>query len=228
MTAQKKTCDSSALFRRLPAIDDLLRRPRIVALETRVSHALVLDAARGVLEELRARIARGAAADEDELDPARIESQVLARVEAELASSLRAVINATGVVLHTNLGRAPLGASAIEHLRDVSAQYSNLEYDLEAGARGKRDIHAGRLLERVLGAESALVVNNNAAAVYLVLHTLARGEAIVSRGELVEIGDGFASLTSWSKAARRCARWEPRTARAWQITSAPSTSELAC
>jgi L-seryl-tRNA(Ser) seleniumtransferase len=192
MTAQKKASDSSALFRRLPAIDDLLHRPRIVALEARVSHNLVVDAARAVLEELRGRIARGAAAAEDELDLARIETQVMERVEAELAFSLRAVINATGVVLHTNLGRAPLGASAIEHLRDVSAQYSNLEYDLEAGARGKRDVHAGRLLERVLGAESALVVNNNAAAVYLVLHTLARGgEAIVSRGELVEIGDGF-------------------------------------
>ena len=192
MTAQKKASDSSALYRRLPAIDDLLRRPEIVALEARVSHTLVVEAARGVLEELRARIARGGVAGEDGLELACIESQVLARVETELAFSLCAVINATGVVLHTNLGRAPLGQVAIDHLRDVSTQYSNLEYDLEGGARGKRDVHAGRLLERVLGAESALVVNNNAAAVYLVLHTLARsGEAIVSRGELVEIGDGF-------------------------------------
>lgn len=183
---------AAALYRRLPAVDDLLRRPAIVALEPRLSHTLVVEAVRGVLEELRARIAREPALAEEELDAARIEAQILARIEAELAFSLRAVINATGVVLHTNLGRAPLSAAAMDHLREVSAQYSNLEYDLAGGARGKRDVHAGRLLERVLGAEAALVVNNNAAAVYLVLHTLARGgEAIVSRGELVEIGDGF-------------------------------------
>src|SRR4029078_4887665 len=95
------------------------------------------------------------------------------------------VINATGVILHTNLGRAPLGAT------DIIPGFSNLEYDLSAGERGKRDVHTGRLLERLLG-RPAIVVNNNAAAVYLALHELAAGyEVVVSRGELIEIGDGF-------------------------------------
>jgi len=192
MTPSPKESASAALYRRLPAVDDLLRRPELVALEPRLPHTLVMDAVRSVMDELRARIAREPAISEEDLTAARIAAQILLRVEAGLAYSLRAVINATGVILHTNLGRAPLGEPALEHARQVSTQYSNLEYDLAAGARGKRDVHAGRLLERVLGAESALVVNNNAAAVYLVLHTLARsGEAIVSRGELVEIGDGF-------------------------------------
>jgi L-seryl-tRNA(Ser) seleniumtransferase len=192
MANSREESAAAAAYRRLPAVDDLLRRSGIVELEARFSRALVVAAARGVLDDLRARIAREPALAEEEFDTARLEARLIARLEAELAYSLRAVINATGVVLHTNLGRAPLSARAMEHLRDVAAQYSNLEYDLDAGARGKRDVHAGRLLERVLGAEAALVVNNNAAAVYLVLRTLARGgEAIVSRGELVEIGDGF-------------------------------------
>jgi len=109
-----------------------------------------------------------------------------------LSRSLQPVINATGVILHTNLGRAPLTAAAIEEFRRTATQYSNLEYDLEAGARGKRDVHTAQLLERLTGAEAAMVVNNCAAAVLLVLAALAkRGEVIVSRGELIEIGDGF-------------------------------------
>jgi L-seryl-tRNA(Ser) seleniumtransferase len=188
----KDSAQAGALFRLLPAVDDLLRRPLLAAAELRAGRALLVEAARAELEELRARIAREPQIGQAELDPARIEAQVLARLDADLAHSLRPVINATGVILHTNLGRAPLGAAALEHLREVSGQYSNLEYDLESGARGKRDVHTAPLLARVLGAEAAILVNNNAAAVFLVLHTLARGgEAIVSRGELVEIGDGF-------------------------------------
>ena len=102
------------------------------------------------------------------------------------------MINATGVILHTNLGRAPLSAAVVEEFRRTATQYSNLEYDLEAGARGKRDVHTSSLLERLTGAEAAIVVNNCAAAVLLVLAALAKGgEVIVSRGELIEIGDGF-------------------------------------
>jgi L-seryl-tRNA(Ser) seleniumtransferase len=113
-------------------------------------------------------------------------------VERVLASSLEPVINATGVILHTNLGRAPLSGAAIEEIRRSAASYNNLEYDLGAGARGKRDVHVARLLERLTGADAAIVVNNCAAAVLLVLAALAKGgEAIVSRGELIEIGDGF-------------------------------------
>jgi L-seryl-tRNA(Ser) seleniumtransferase len=113
-------------------------------------------------------------------------------VEQVLASSLAPVINATGVILHTNLGRAPLSGAAVDEIRRSAASYSNLEYDLEAGARGKRDVHVAQLLERLTGAEAAIVVNNCAAAVLLVLAALAKGgEVIVSRGELIEIGDGF-------------------------------------
>lgn len=121
-----------------------------------------------------------------------LEDRALADIAARLAPSLRPVINATGVLLHTNLGRAPLASGAVEAAARVSAGYSNLEYDLAQGARGHRHTHAERLLTDLTGAESALVVNNNAAAALLVLAALASGrEVIVSRGELVEIGGGF-------------------------------------
>jgi L-seryl-tRNA(Ser) seleniumtransferase len=121
-----------------------------------------------------------------------LEERITSLVEGILARSLQPVINATGVVLHTNLGRAPLPAAVVEEFRRSGTQYSNLEYDLEAGARGKRDVHTAQLLERLTGAEAAIVVNNCAAAVLLVLAALAKGgEVIVSRGELIEIGDGF-------------------------------------
>jgi L-seryl-tRNA(Ser) seleniumtransferase len=121
-----------------------------------------------------------------------LESHITAEVERILARSLQPVINATGVILHTNLGRAPLPAAVVEEFRKTATQYSNLEYDLEHGQRGKRDVHTAQLLERLTGAEAALVVNNCAAAVLLVLAALSRnGEVLVSRGELIEIGDGF-------------------------------------
>ena len=121
-----------------------------------------------------------------------IEARIIAEVESALELSLRPVINATGVVLHTNLGRAPLAGAVIDHLNEAATKYSNLEYDVEAGSRGKRDVHTSRWLARLSGAEAAIVVNNNAAAVFLVLNTLAKGaEVLVSRGELIEIGDGF-------------------------------------
>src|SRR5208283_3997166 len=121
-----------------------------------------------------------------------IERRIVNAMQKEFAPSLQPVINASGVILHTNLGRAPLSALVVEEIRRSATQYSNLEYDLEAGARGKRDVHTARLIERLTGAESAIVVNNCAAAVLLALAALARGgEVIVSRGELIEIGDGF-------------------------------------
>ena len=113
-------------------------------------------------------------------------------MEAELSPSLRRVINATGVILHTNLGRAPLSQDAVAEIAATAGHYSNLEYDLSSGTRGKRDVHTAQLLADLAGAESAIVVNNNAAAIFLVLSTLAKGaEVVVSRGELIEIGDGF-------------------------------------
>lgn len=123
---------------------------------------------------------------------ASVESRVIAEVEAALAPSLVRVINATGVILHTNLGRAPLSPGAAAAIAQTATRYSNLEYDIPSGERGKRDVHTSRLLAELTGAESAIVVNNNAAAVFLVLNTLSKGaEVIVSRGELIEIGDGF-------------------------------------
>jgi L-seryl-tRNA(Ser) seleniumtransferase len=183
------TPDRAALLRQIPSVDDLLNRPRLAELAQRLSRTLVVETARETLEEVRAAIARHG---DTVADPAAIEKRIESAIARLLEPSLRPVINATGVILHTNLGRAPLAPSAIEHLRATATQYSNLEYEICAGARGKRDTHTARLLARVLGAEAAIVVNNNAAAVFLVLNTLAKGgEAIVSRGELIEIGDGF-------------------------------------
>jgi L-seryl-tRNA(Ser) seleniumtransferase len=185
----------AALLRRLPSVDELANHPRLAPLLDRVDRAVVVDAARTVLDAIRAMAGSDSAAAAAALgaDPiSALAARVAAQVEAALAPSLRAVINATGVILHTNLGRAPLIASAVERIAATSTAYSNLEYDLAAGRRGKRDVHTSHLLARLTGAESAIVVNNNAAAVFLVLNALAKGgEVIVSRGELIEIGDAF-------------------------------------
>lgn len=149
----------------------------------------VVESTRRALERLRDQILAGTLPD---VSLAALEQEIIVGAEAAVRFSLRPVINATGVVLHTNLGRAPLAPGALEHLAEVSARYSNLEYDLEVGARGKRDAHTDRLLCQLLGAEKTLVVNNNAAAVLLALNTLAEGaEVVVSRGELIEIGGSF-------------------------------------
>ena len=184
--------DASALLRQLPSVDELLRRAALEELAARSTRGIVVEAARTVIERLRREISGGARPGAAELAPEALEAAVREEVARDTVYSLRAVINATGVVLHTNLGRAPIGDVALAQVSAVAGGYSNIEYDLAAGERGKRDVHTARLLARVLGAESALVVNNNAAAVFLVLHALARGgEAVVSRGELIEIGDGF-------------------------------------
>ena len=188
--------DPNSRLREIPSVDEVLGRPRLQALAETAGRGVVTEAARGVLAELRARLkespetasAPGPAVPGLEA----IEARVLAEVEARLAASLRRVINATGVILHTNLGRAPLAAAGIARIAETAGRYSNLEYDLETGSRGKRDTHTARLLAEMAGAEAAIVVNNNAAAVFLVLNTLAKGaEVVVSRGELIEIGDGF-------------------------------------
>jgi len=197
---------SNEQMRAIPSVDELLANPRMVELSARAGRANLVESTRNVLADFRQRmvkqgsvqklsIARKAGAtvklDGEEL-AVRLVDEIVRDVENGIKPSLRAVINATGVVLHTNLGRAPLGALAFESIRAAVTQYSNLEYHLESGARGKRDVHTSRLLQRLTGAQSAIVVNNNAAAVFLVLAALARGgEVIVSRGELIEIGDGF-------------------------------------
>jgi L-seryl-tRNA(Ser) seleniumtransferase len=190
------SAEQAELLRQIPSVDELLLQPRLAALAKRVDRNLVVEVARAVLGDLRARIAgemvSGALADFAALAASSLEERISAMVERILAHSLQPVINATGVILHTNLGRAPLTEAAISEFRRTATQYSNLEYDLEAGARGKRDVHTSELLTRLTGAEAAIVVNNCAAAVLVTLAALAHGgEVIVSRGELIEIGDGF-------------------------------------
>ena len=169
--------DRNQLLRDLPAVHEVL--DRLGTALDRFPRALVVEEVRRALGAIRAEIAAGQNGGET------VEARVRRALEALEAPSLRHVINATGVVLHTNLGRAPLAGMA------VLEGYSNLEYDLGAGRRGKRDVHAAALLERLAGAP-AIAVNNNAAAVFLALQELAAGgEVVVSRGELIEIGDGF-------------------------------------
>ena len=190
----KRTISSeqAELLRQIPSVDELLTQPRLAALASRVDRGLLVEVTRAVLEDLRARITGEINFTALALASSSIEEFVADMVERLLAHSLWPVINATGVILHTNLGRAPLPAAVVERFRSTATQYSNLEYDLEAGARGKRDVHTGELLTRLTGAEAAIVVNNCAAAVLVTLAALARGgEVIVSRGELIEIGDGF-------------------------------------
>jgi L-seryl-tRNA(Ser) seleniumtransferase len=178
-------------MRGIPSVDELLGRPRLLALAEKAGRRLVIQSARTVLANLRERLKKGAGGD-SATDSAQLEMDVVAEVEAQVAPSLVRVINATGVILHTNLGRAPLSAEAAAHISEIATRYSNLEYALETGRRGQRDVHTSRMLAGLAGAEAAIVVNNNAAAVFLVLNTLSKGaETIVSRGELIEIGDGF-------------------------------------
>ncbi|MGH9508965.1 MAG: L-seryl-tRNA(Sec) selenium transferase [Terriglobales bacterium] len=189
---------SSDLLRRLPSVDELLRRAEIAALVEREGHAAATDALRSVLARLRTEVAEGRLdAAGVELALAGIGAALEKQLRQSLAYALRPVINATGVILHTNLGRAPLADAAVARIAEVATGYSNLEFDLDTGERGKRDVHADRLFRRLLDPEgtsgvATVVVNNNAAAVFLALNTLAEGgEVVVSRGELVEIGGSF-------------------------------------
>ncbi len=186
------SAEQAELLRQIPSIDELLAQPRLAALSRRVDRNLVVEVARAVLADLRSRIAGDSNWTALGLNAASVEELISNEVERILSRSLQPVINATGVILHTNLGRAPLTETALDEFRRSATQYSNLEYDLEAGARGKRDVHTAELLTRLTGAEAAIVVNNCAAAVLVTLAALARGgEVIVSRGELIEIVDGF-------------------------------------
>ena len=176
-------------LRKIPSIEQLRQRPRIGELESRHGHRAIVEALRADAESVREAIVQGAAIGDA---AAEIERRAIERLRQQSAFSLRPVINATGVIIHTNLGRAPLSAAAAARVAEIAAGYSNLEYDIDAGARGTRDVHAERLLCQLTGAGAACVVNNNAAATLLTLAALADGrEVLVSRGELVEIGGGF-------------------------------------
>ena len=207
-----KTASQADLYRKLPSVDELQHNPEFVPLVSREGRAAVTDASRVVLDRLREEISVG------RLDGAGVDlaisglaGAVERQVREALSYSLRPVINATGVILHTNLGRAPLASSALDHVREAATAYSNLEFDISTGERGKRDTHVDRLFRKLVNHDasvgtgaparpgersspsiSTIVVNNNAAAVLLALNTLAEGgEVIVSRGELVEIGGSF-------------------------------------
>jgi L-seryl-tRNA(Ser) seleniumtransferase len=172
-------------------VDQVLLRPDVEPLVARHGRAFVLRVVRALLDEARARAAAGDAPGLDAL-LAEVGTVLRQRTEASAASSLRRVLNATGVVVHTNLGRAPLPALATARVAEIASGYSNLEYELTGGERGRREVHAESRLRAMLGAEAAVVVNNCAAAVLLAVNTFAEGrEVLVSRGELVEIGGSF-------------------------------------
>jgi L-seryl-tRNA(Ser) seleniumtransferase len=175
-------------LRALPSVDRLLADPRLQPYLAHLRTEVVTEAARRELARVRESLRSGAL----DAPPDDITALVAARLDALLAPSLRRVVNATGVILHTNLGRAPIAEEAIEAMARASAGYSNLEFDLDEGARGSRFAHLEPLLTAVTGAEAGIAVNNNASAVLLALAALCRDrEVIVSRGQLVEIGGGF-------------------------------------
>jgi L-seryl-tRNA(Ser) seleniumtransferase len=190
-----------SVARLIPSIERLRQSPRAQALEATYGREAVLSALRAEAAALRAefsaapassRITDGSCDVAPDAISTRLLDQTATRLARTLSSRLQTVINATGVIIHTNLGRAPLCDSALERMSAIGRGYASLEYDLERGSRGRRDIHAEPLLCQLTSADAAIVVNNNAAAVLLMLSALAQGrEVIISRGELVEIGGGF-------------------------------------
>jgi L-seryl-tRNA(Ser) seleniumtransferase len=180
------------LFRKIPAVDHILIDPRVKALLKRFPRTLILKAVRLTLDDLRDQIRGGHIVREDELHDEAVVLAVEKRLIEIARPSLRPVINATGVIVHTNLGRSIFGERILRLFRPLSGGYSNLEYDLKKGKRGSRYVHVEGILQELTCAEGAMVVNNNAAAVLIALETLAKGrEVIVSRGQLVEIGGSF-------------------------------------
>jgi L-seryl-tRNA(Ser) seleniumtransferase len=214
-----KSAPKSELFRELPSVDELLHTSAVASLAASHGPAAVTDAARAVLARVREEVASGLLVESAlRLALGGLGDAIEKHLRQSLGHSLRPVINATGVILHTNLGRSPLAESALAHIGETAGRFSNLEFDIETGVRGKRDVHVDRLFHSLLGdrvnyahvdtaasavttgrspadlhnSASTIVVNNNAAAVLLALNTLAEGgEVIVSRGELVEIGGSF-------------------------------------
>ena len=180
-------------LRVIPSIEQLRQRDAMRALENRYGRTALVDALRAETAALRDHLGSGQVAAVTVAEAVEaIERGTDARLRAAMRPSLVGLINATGVIIHTNLGRAPLSRAAVARVAEIAAGYTNLEYDLDRGARGRRDVHATHLLTRLTGADAAVVVNNNAAATLLLLAALANGrEVLISRGELVEIGGGF-------------------------------------
>ena len=191
MPEKKLTPDQQAALRHIPAIEQLLAHESFLSMQRQYSRDLITEVLRSVTAEVRTQILNC-----EEVVHAPDEAEYAARVRAKLevltASALQPIVNVTGTITHTNLGRSLLSPSACESLVQAAANYVNLEYDLDTGARGRRDGITEPLLQRLTGCEASTVVNNNAAAVLLALNTLARSkEVIVSRGELIEIGGAF-------------------------------------
>lgn len=184
--------NKNLLYRSIPKVDVILEQDAIRESIAKYGREIVVDAIRVEMDALRKFI--GTCESEEAAKDAitNVVASIVARAENVLMPNMKKVINATGTILHTNLGRAPIGLEHMKHIADIATGYSNLEYNLEAGKRGERYSHFEELLCKITGAEAAMAVNNNAAAVMLILSSLAKGgEVIVSRGELVEIGGKF-------------------------------------
>ena len=181
-------------LRNIPSVDEIINRPEVSDLARRFSRSIIVKAVQRLLSERREKILSAPSLDqlENEVSLDEVVSQIETKINEISQLSLRRVINASGIIVHTNLGRAPLSEEAVEAIIGVARYYNNLEFDLESGRRGSRNDHTGSLLRELTGAENSLAVNNNAAAVLLCLNALAKGkEVIISRGELVEIGGSF-------------------------------------
>jgi L-seryl-tRNA(Ser) seleniumtransferase len=179
-------------LKQIPPVNDVLRAPELAEFASSLAEPFAVRLLDQIMDQFRLELGKKTQPVKRSELTAQIASEFARRLREVLKPSMRRVINASGVVLHTNLGRSPLPEAAIDHLREISVGYSNLEFDVETGSRGKRDVHVEKILQQLIHCESAIVVNNNAAAVLLVLNTLAEGgEVIASRGEQVEIGGSF-------------------------------------
>jgi L-seryl-tRNA(Ser) seleniumtransferase len=184
--------DRNELLRQLPKVDDLINNTSIAEAAKHACHSIVLDAVRETLDEVRRGILNADVVDACLLGVDYLTDEIIKKITNKKTMNLRRVINATGVVLHTNLGRALLSNSIRDEVWEAAANYSTLEYDIKSGKRGSRNSHISGLIRNLTGCESAIAVNNNAAAVMLALNTLADGKkVVVSRGELVEIGESY-------------------------------------
>ena len=184
--------DKNLLYRSIPKVDVLLEDEKIKQMIEVYGRDIVIDAIRVEMDRLRKFIAKCDSEEEAREQIQNLTEQIRLQAEKIFNPNMKKIINATGTILHTNLGRAPISLKHMKHISDIATGYSNLEYNLEAGRRGERYSHFEELLCKVTGAEAAIAVNNNAAAVMLILSTMAKGgEVIVSRGELVEIGGKF-------------------------------------
>ena len=183
----------NVMFRQIPSVDELLVTSGIKSMLSTIPRALVLRAIRQILDELREEIRKASVGDEmPDVGLSTVVDQITRRVSILSQPSLRQVINATGVIVHTNLGRSPVPKRVVTAFNSLAGCYSNLEYDLNIGKRGSRYVHVQDILRELTGAEDGLVVNNNAAAVLIALDTIAKGkEVVISRGQLVEIGGSF-------------------------------------